>query len=120
MVFISFVEKYYEQYDFALLSNDVSEWSRYITEYHRLDRYFKEKIVSGDVKCRKPERKIYELALEKVGKDSSECIFIDNSVKNLEVASDLGIHPILFNRDNEEYSGIIVNTFDELAEVLKA
>lgn len=118
--FIPFAEKYYEQYDFVLLSNDVSEWSRYITEYHRLDRYFKEKIVSGDVKCRKSERKIYELALEKVGKDSSECIFIDNSVKNLEVASDLGIHPILFNRDNEEYSGIIVNTFDELAEVIKA
>ena len=58
--FIPFAEKYYEQYDFVLLSNDVSEWSRYITEYHRLDRYFKEKIVSGDVKCRKPERKIYE------------------------------------------------------------
>lgn len=41
--FIPFAEKYYEQYDFVLLSNDVSEWSRYITEYHRLDRYFKEK-----------------------------------------------------------------------------
>lgn len=117
--FIPFAENYYKQYDFVLLSNDVSEWSAYITEFYQLNKYFKYKIVSGDVKCRKPERKIYELALEKIGKDSEECIFVDNSVKNLEVANELGICSILFNRDNEEYSGTIVNSFDELAEILK-
>lgn len=47
--------------NFILLSNDVSEWSSYITEYYQLNKYFKHKIVSGDVKCRKPEKKIYEL-----------------------------------------------------------
>lgn len=117
--FIPFAEKYYKKYDFVLLSNDVSEWSRYITEYYQLNQYFKEKIVSGDVKCRKPEKKIYELALEKIGKSPAECVFIDNSVKNLEVADELGICPILFNRDHEEYTGTIVNTFEELAELLE-
>lgn len=117
--FIPFAENYYKQYDFVILSNDVSEWSTYITEYYQLNKYFKHKIVSGDVKCRKPEKKIYELALEKIGKHSSECIFIDNSVKNLEVANELGICSILFNRDNEEYSGTIVNSFAELAEILE-
>ena len=57
--FIAFAEKYYEQYDFVLLSNDVSEWSNYITEYYQLNKYFKNKIVSGDVRCRKPEKRIY-------------------------------------------------------------
>lgn len=116
--FISFAEKYYKQYDFVLLSNDVSEWSSYITEYYRLNKYFKHKIVSGDVKCRKPEKKIYELTLEKTGKSPFECVFIDNSVKNLEAADKLGICPILFNRDNEEYSGVIINSFAELAEII--
>ncbi len=46
-----------------LLSNDVSEWSAYITEYYQLNPFFKHKIVSGDVKCRKPDKKIYELTL---------------------------------------------------------
>lgn len=100
------------------MSNDVSEWSSYITEYYRLNKYFKHKIVSGDVRCRKPEKKIYELALEKIGKSAAECIFIDNSVKNLEVAAELGICSVLFNRDNEEYTGIIVNSFAELAEII--
>lgn len=118
--FISFAEKFYTKYDFVLLSNDVSEWSSYITEFYQLDKYFSHKIVSGNVKCRKPEKKIYELTLEKIGKGSSECIFIDNSVKNLEVAADLGIQTILYNRDNEEYNGIIVNTFEELAKILES
>lgn len=116
--FIPFAEKYYQQYDFVLLSNDVSQWSSYITEYHRLNKYFSEKIVSGDVKCRKPEKKIYELALEKNGKCPEECLFIDNSVKNLEVAEEFGIVPILFNRDGEEYGGRIVNSFAELDKML--
>lgn len=112
--FIPFAEKYHTQYEFVLLSNDVSEWSSYITDYYRLNQYFKDKIVSGDVKCRKPDKKIYELALEKIQRAPSECYFIDNSVQNLKVAKELGISPILFNRDNEEYTGVIINSFEEL------
>lgn len=114
--FIPFAENYYQKYDFVLLSNDVSEWSAFITEYYQLDKYFSLKIVSGDVKCRKPERKIYELVLERADKNPSECLFVDNSVKNLDVASELGIHSVLFNRDHVEYSGKIVNSFSELAQ----
>lgn len=117
--FIPFAEKYYTQYDFVLLSNDVSEWSSYITDYYRLNQYFKEKIVSGNVKCRKPDSKIYELALEKIQRTPSECYFVDNSVQNLQVADNLGISPILFNRDNEEYTGVIINSFEELANILE-
>lgn len=117
--FIPFAEKYYQQYDFVLLSNDVSQWSSYITEYHQLNKYFTGKIVSGDVRCRKPEEKIYELALERIGKRPKECLFIDNSVKNLEAAELLGIVPVLFNRDGEEYEGRIVNSFGELDRMLE-
>lgn len=117
--FIPFAEKYHKHYDFVLLSNDVSEWSSYITEYYHLDKYFRHKIVSGDVKCRKPDKRIYELTLERIKKDASECYFIDNSVKNLCAAEELGIAPILFNRDGEQYQGVIVNSFSELASIVE-
>ena len=116
--FREFAERYSTKYDFVLLSNDVSEWSTWITKHHDLDQYFTHKIVSGDVKCRKPDRRIYEIALERTGKKPEECCFVDNSVKNLLVAAEMGIEPILFNRDQEEYTGTIVNSFAELAEVL--
>ncbi len=116
--FIPFAEKYAGQYELVLLSNDVSEWSTYITEFHGLDKYFTHKIVSGDVKCRKPEKKIYEIALERIGKKPEECLFIDNSAKNLLVAQEMGIKPIMYDRDKEEYEGIKVNSFEELAQVI--
>ena len=117
--FIPFAEKYHTKYDFLLLSNDVSEWSAYITDYYQLNKYFTAKIVSGDVKCRKPDKQIYELALKKIGKNPAECYFVDNSVQNLKVAEELGISPILFNRDNEEYKGTIIYSFKELEKILE-
>ena len=38
--FIVFAEKYYQKYDFVLLSTDVSEWSAYITQYYNLSSIF--------------------------------------------------------------------------------
>lgn len=117
--FIPFVEKYYKSVDFVLLSNDVSEWSSFITDYHKLDKYFKNKIVSGDVKCRKPDKQIFKLTLERINKRPSECIFVDNSTANLNASNEIGICPVLFNRDNVEYTGTTVYTFEELADVLE-
>ncbi len=118
--FIPFAEKYYSVYEFVLLSNDVSEWSRHITGYYGLDKYFKDKIVSGDVKCRKPNEVIFRIALARINKQPGQCIFIDNSVANLETAESIGITPVLFNRDSEKYDGFIANTFQELERIIKS
>ena len=117
--FLPFAEEFASRYDLVLLSNDVSEWSAYLTEHHGLDRFFRHKIVSGDVKCRKPDRRIYEIALAETGKKPEECLFVDNSVKNLLTAAELGIEPVLFNRDGEEYGGTVVNSVPELAGLLR-
>ena len=117
--FVPFAEEFASRYEFVLLSNDVSEWSAYLTKHHGLDRFFTRKIVSGDVKCRKPDRRIYEIALAETGKTPGECLFVDNSVKNLLTAAELGIEPVLFNRDGEEYGGTVVNSFPELAGLLR-
>ena len=102
-----------------LLSNDVSEWSKYITNYYKLDKYFKNKIVSGDVQCRKPDEEIFRITLSRIKKQAVRCIFIDNSVANLRVAESIGLTPILFNRDNENYDGIIINSFPELDSLIE-
>jgi len=116
--FYVFAEKMKDKYNFALLSNDVSAWSKYITEYYKLNKYFTVKIISADVNCRKPEAKIYEISLERLGISADKCIFIDNSVANLRTASKFGMDVILFNRDNEKYDGKIVYSFDELSQML--
>jgi len=117
--FYVFAESMKHKYKFALLSNDVSDWSKYIAEYYKLNEYLPIKIVSADVHCRKPEKKIYEITLERLGVPGNECIFIDNSVENLRVASEFGIDVILFNRDNDTFDGKIVYSFDELSLLLR-
>ncbi len=117
--FVAFAEKYYDLYDFVLLSNDVSEWSEYITAHYKLDKYFKDKVVSGDVGCRKPDEEIFRMALERTERKPEQCMFIDNSVSNLQAAAKLGIMPVLFNRDGVEYNGIAVNTFEELEKIVE-
>lgn len=112
--FIKFADMYYQKYDFVLLSTDVSEWSAYITQYYNLNKYFKCKIVSGDVHCRKPDKKIYEITLNKIQKNAEECLFIDDSINNIESAKELGIVSLLFNRYNELYNKEKVDSFEEL------
>lgn len=116
--FHDFARVHSKNMDFCLLSNDVLEWSEFLTEYHDMNQYFKEKIVSGAVHMRKPDRAMFEYALKKLGCEPGDCIFVDNSVKNLLVAEELGIRTILFNRDGEEYDGEVVNDFVELGVAL--
>lgn len=117
--FISFAEEYSKRLDFCLLSNDVLEWSEFLTAYHHLGLFLKEKIVSGEVGMRKPDRQIFLYSLDRLEREPEECIIVDNSVKNLLVAEELGIQTILFNRDGEEYNGMIVNDFAELGKMLE-
>lgn len=117
--FLWFAENNYKQYDFVLLSNDVKEWSKYLFELYGLHKYFKESIISGDIHMRKPESRIFFYAARHIQCNPHECIFVDNSVKNLNAAQNIGMNTILFNRDNEAYSGNTVNNFFELDKLLK-
>ncbi|MDE6924793.1 MAG: HAD-IA family hydrolase [Acetatifactor sp.] len=117
--FLWFAEQNHEQYDFVLLSNEVKEWSKYLFELHRLHKYFKDSIVSGEIHIRKPENRIFLYAIQRIQRDPQECIFVDNSVRNLTTAQEFGINSVLFNRDQKTYFGNIVNDFRELDNFLK-
>ena len=117
--FKNFAEKYSRIYDFCLLSNDVLEWSEFLTDYYQINHYFKEKIVSGEVHMRKPDKEIFVYTLEKLRCNAAQCVFVDNSVNNLLVAEKLGMKTILFNRDGVEYVGNVVDDFGTLGEMLE-
>ena len=117
--FRNFAESIDGRYKLVLLSNDVAEWSEFLTNYHGIDKYFYDKIVSGNVGIKKPAREMFALATARLGCKAEDCLFIDNGVKNLDAAAELGIKTILFNRDGVEYDGVTVNNFSELAVLLK-
>lgn len=116
--FYTFADKIKSSSSFTLLSNDVYEWNKYIMSYYGLNKYFSHRIVSADVHIRKPDKAIYEITLSRIGLPPNDCVFIDNSVRNLLTAREIGMDTILFNRDGEDYDGKIVNSFEELALML--
>ena len=112
--FIPFAEKVKGKYRLVLVSNDIPEWSEYITEYFGINEYFSHKIISGNIGARKPDFKIFDDGLELIGARPAECIFVDNTAKNLVAAEEIGISPVLFDRDGEHYYGATVMNFEEL------
>lgn len=53
-------------------------------------------ILSHEVGYRKPEKRIYQIALKKLKVKPNECIFIDNNKDKSSTAKKLGIKTILF------------------------
>jgi putative hydrolase of the HAD superfamily len=80
----------------AVLSNDIKEWSAYLRKINALNRHFKVAVISGAVKCRKPERKIYNLLLKKTRAKPADCIFVDDKARNLKPAKKLGFVTVRF------------------------
>lgn len=54
-------------------------------------------VVSGVEKVVKPDRKIYEILLERYSLKPGECVFIDDNQDNVDMAKGLGINAICFD-----------------------
>lgn len=59
-------------------------------------KYIDGKVISYEYKVVKPERRIYEILLEKYQVIPEETVFLDDRKDNIEVASQMGMHGIVF------------------------
>jgi len=58
-------------------------------------------VISGEAGYVKPEPEIYEVMLEKIGKPAQECLFIDDSLPNIQQAQKLGFQTIHFESSEQ-------------------
>lgn len=117
--FIETARKLVKNYYLAILSNDVKEWSNYLRAKFDLNSLFKIIIISGEVGYRKPDKRIYNILLDKIQSSPSNCVFIDDRAKNLLPASEMGIKTIRFFRDeSNDYfpADFEITSFLELAQ----
>lgn len=117
--FYDFAERAKKQCKLALISNDSSEWSKYMRAKFTINEYFDVITVSGDVKMRKPDERIFKTTIEQLGCKANECIYIDDRKPNLEAAELLGMDTILFNTGNCDYCGKTTASFRQLTDMLK-
>lgn len=74
----------------SLLSNAGPDFGGYF-RHGVLSEVFDDIVVSGEVDLIKPDPRIYELALERLGITAEQAIFVDNKVENVDAAIALGI-----------------------------
>lgn len=85
-------------YDLYLLSNASFMQKKYWPNIE-CSKYFDGTVVSAFERVTKPDEKIYKLLLDRFNLKAEECIFIDDSVKNIEAAEKLGFDTFYFEGD---------------------
>jgi putative hydrolase of the HAD superfamily len=86
------------RYKAALLTNNFPGCEDLIHERYGLDVHaeFEVYVNSVYVGLRKPDPAIFHLALDQLGVAPRQAIFLDDSLRNVDSARELGIHTIQF------------------------
>ncbi|MBT4604683.1 HAD-IA family hydrolase [archaeon] len=100
------------KYEVVIASNQMKFKTDYIQANYNLN-FFRKLFFSSEIGCQKPGREFFDKVLMELGADASDCIFIDDSLKNVEMAKSLGIqgiHLIKIDELEKEFEklGIIV------------
>jgi putative hydrolase of the HAD superfamily len=99
-------------YRMAICTNNVREWEPLWRAKLPVDEIFDVVVDSAFVGSRKPEPRIYQLTLERLGAPAQAALFIDDTEINCDAARELGLHAVLFRSSQQ--------TIDEVERLLAA
>jgi 2-haloacid dehalogenase len=83
-------------YKIYLLTNSSAEKFEIAKQKYNFLEMFDDMIISGEHKLLKPDPAIYHFTLNRINYKATECIFIDDSLPNIESAKALGFYTIHF------------------------
>ncbi len=123
---VSTLRQLSESYSLAAVSDGQPVWA--IPELHSagLDQFFRFTIVSGDYGFRKPDRRMYEMALTNMGLRPEEVIFVGNDMyRDVYGAHEIGMKTVFFrsNQGEQNFCGAdadyIIYQFRELFNAIE-
>ncbi len=110
---ISVLKRMNINHNLYVLSNATAslDWA---FDYYDIRRFFKDIVISSYVGFEKPDNRIYNHTLKLIGDEAEDCIFVDDSVENVEAAIECGIQSFHLNRK----SGMTLKNFEEYVDSL--
>ena len=96
---VELIRQLRESYKIGLLSNADSSWLRPYLQQHQLE--FDAVVISSEVGLTKPERKVFELALQHLGVEAPEAILIDDIGDYIAEAERLGMAGIEYRNNTQ-------------------
>jgi len=96
----------------ALVTNNVREFRERWVTLVPVDELFQHLLDSSELGIRKPDPRIFQLALERLGVGPEEALFLDDFPANLEAAERLGIRTVLVEPDGASALAILDDLLD--------
>lgn len=87
-------------YRTALITNNIAEFSDGWRAMIPVDELFEVIIDSSAIGIRKPDPRIYQMALDQLGVAAERSVFLDDAAGNIEAARSVGMHAILVEDDH--------------------
>ena len=79
------------------LTNWSAETFPYVSDRYDFLGWFQGIVVSGREKMKKPDRRIYQVLLDRYGLAAHDTVFIDDSAANVAAAREVGLHALRFD-----------------------
>jgi putative hydrolase of the HAD superfamily len=102
-------------YRMAILTNNVREWEPLWRSMLPVDEIFELVVDSGFEGVRKPDPRIYEVTLDRLGVAPEAALFIDDTEINCDAARELGMQAVWF-RSNAQAIGEIARALAQFSE----
>ncbi len=93
---IEYIRQLHKSYKTALLSNAFGDLRQVIAQKWHFEDAFDTLVISAEAHLVKPDPGIFQLALDQLGVEAHEAIFVDDMRRNVEGASSAGLHAIQF------------------------
>ena len=93
-------------YKLAICTNNVREWADRWRAMLPVDDIFSVVVDSAFVGVRKPERKIYEITLERLGVPARAAVMVDDVELNCDGARDVGMSAVWFQSNEQTIDAI--------------
>jgi putative hydrolase of the HAD superfamily len=102
-------------YRMAILTNNVREWEPLWRSMLPIDELFELVVDSGFEGVRKPDRRIYEVTLDRLDVAPQAALFVDDTEVNCDAARELGMQAVWF-RSNAQAIGEIERVLAQFSE----
>ncbi len=99
---IAYIKELKEKYIIGMITDNKVDRIETILKKLNLQDLFDVVVISAEVHTGKTEERIFEVALDRSGLEPQEIVFIDNTVRNLEVPAKMGFRTIHFDDEKRD------------------
>ena len=104
---VAVIRKLRPNYKVGLLSNAWDDLRQVLATRIPIGHLFDDLVISAEVHMGKPDPSIYYLAVERLGVQPNEAVFVDDVLANVEAASAIGLNAIHYQNNPQLFSDLV-------------